>query len=126
MTGVDKRRQAERRGRQAEILVAMRLRLKGWRKFAARYRHAFGEIDLIMVKPGELLFVEVKYTTSINDDDLEAVLPHHRQQQRIVNAAKGFLAEYPEHQNDEMQFVVALVRPYGRIRFIHDHFFDMF
>ena len=35
MTGVDKRRQAERRGRQAEILVAMRLRLKGWRKFAA-------------------------------------------------------------------------------------------
>jgi hypothetical protein len=25
----------------------------------------------------------------------------------------------------EMRFVVALVRPYGRIRFIEDHIFDM-
>ncbi len=126
MTNLDKRRQAERRGRQAEILVAMRLRLKGWHKIAARYRNSYGEIDLIMGKSQRLLFVEVKYTTSLSDDALETVLPQPRQQQRIVNAAKGFLAEYPKHQNDEMQFVVALVRPYGRIRFIHDHFFDMF
>jgi len=126
MTGLEKRRQAERRGRQAETLVAMRLRLKGWRKLAARYRNSFGEIDLIMSKPQRLLFVEVKYTTSISDDALEAVLPSPRQQKRIINAAKGFLAEYPDHQNDEMQIVVALVRPYGRIRFINDHFFGMF
>ena len=54
MTGLEKRRQAERRGRQAETLVAMRLRLKGWRKLAARYRNSFGEIDLIMSKPQRL------------------------------------------------------------------------
>ena len=126
MTNSQKRRKAESRGRHAETFVAMRLRLKGWRKLASRYRNAYGEIDLIMGKPHQLLFVEVKYTSTTSDDMLETVLPQPRQQQRNVNAAKGFLAENPDHQNDEMRIVVALVQPYGRVRFIDDLFFDTF
>jgi putative endonuclease len=126
MTSPQKRRKAERRGRQAETLVAMRLRLKGWSKLASRYRNAYGEIDLIMRKPHQLLFVEVKYTSATSDETLETVLPQPRQQQRIVNAAKGFLAENPDYHNDEMRIVVALVQPYGRLRFIDDLFFDTF
>ena len=122
MTPPHKRRQAEKRGRQAEQLVSWRLWLKGWTPLARRYRCAYGEIDLIMGKTGRLLFVEVKYTTTNRDDRLEAILPRPHQQQRITNAARYFLAENPARAEDEMAFVVALVSRFGRIRFIYDDF----
>ena len=122
MTPPHKRQKAERRGRQAEQLVSWYLWLKGWTPLATRYRCAYGEIDLIMGKSGRLLFVEVKYTTASHDNQLETVLPRPHQQQRITNAAKYFLAENPSRAEDEMAFVVALVRRWGRIRFIYDDF----
>ena len=122
MTPPHKRQKAERRGRQAEQLVSWYLWLKGWTPLATRYRCAYGEIDLIMGKKGRLLFVEVKYTTASHDNQLETVLPRPHQQQRITNAAKYFLAENPARAEDEMAFVVALVRRWGRIRFIYDDF----
>ena len=120
MTPPHKRQKAEKRGRQAEQLVSWYLWLKGWTPLATRYRCAYGEIDLIMGKKGRLLFVEVKYTSAT--DQLETILPRPHQQQRITNAAKYFLAENPARAEDEMAFVVALVRRWGRIRFIYDDF----
>ena len=118
----NKRQKAEKRGRQAEQLVSWYLWLKGWTPLATRYRCAYGEIDLIMGKKGRLLFVEVKYTATNRADQLETILPRPHQQQRITNAAKYFLAENPSRAEDEMAFVVALVRRWGRIRFIYDDF----
>lgn len=116
---------AEKRGRMADKLVALRLRLNGWKPLKLRYRCPYGEIDLIMQKPGKLLFVEVKYTSQASDDELEKVLPQARQQRRIYDTAQHFLSTYPELSQVEMQLFIALVRPYGRIKFIDGHFFDM-
>ena len=118
------RQTAEKQGRMAEHLVAFRLRCKGWRMLQSRYRSAYGEIDLIIQKPQRLLFVEVKYTSQTDDDALEQILPASRQRRRIYDTANYFLSEHPAMSLYEMRFVVALVRPYGRIRFIEDHFFD--
>ena len=108
-----------------EHLVAFRLRRKGWRMLQSRYRSTYGEIDLIMQKPERLLFVEVKFTSQTSDDALEQILPASWQRQRIYSSANYFLSEYPAISLYEMRFVVALVHPNGRIRFIEDHFFDM-
>ena len=116
---------AEKRGRMAEKIVALRLRLNGWKTLKSRYRCPYGEIDLIMQKPSKLLFVEVKYTSQASNDELEKVVPQARQQRRIYDTAQHFLSKYPELSQVEMQLVIALVRPYGRIQFIGGHFFDM-
>ena len=47
-------------GRRAEGLVADRLRSQGWRIVARNVRTRFGEIDLIGLDRGVLVFVEVK------------------------------------------------------------------
>ena len=119
------RQTAEKRGRMAEHLVAFRLRCKGWRMLQSRYRSAYGEIDLIMQKPERLLFIEVKFTSQTSHDAIEQVLPSPRQRRRIYDSANYFLTEQPDMHQYEMRFTVALVRPYARIQFIDDHFFDM-
>jgi putative endonuclease len=120
-----RRQNAEKNGRLAEKLVAIRLRFKCWYLLKSRYRCPYGEIDLIMQKPEKLLFVEVKFTNQTKDDALEQILPSLRQRRRIYNSANYFLSEQPDMKEYEMGFVVALVRPYARIQFIDDHFFDM-
>ncbi len=58
--GQKRRRAAEKRGRWAEVLAELALRLKGYRILERRYRTRLGEIDLI-AKRGEIIaFVEVK------------------------------------------------------------------
>ncbi len=59
-----KRQQAERRGRSAETLAAMYLRLKGWRILARRARVAGGEVDLVARRGNVLAFIEVKARAS--------------------------------------------------------------
>ncbi len=54
------RRQAERRGRGAETLAAMFLRLKGWRILARRARVPGGEVDIVARRGRTVAFVEVK------------------------------------------------------------------
>lgn len=54
------RRDAERRGRRAESLAALWLRLKGWRILARRARVPGGEVDIVARRGRTLAFVEVK------------------------------------------------------------------
>ena len=55
-----KRQEAEKRGRGAETIAALYLRLKGWRILARRARVPGGEVDLIARRGRTLAFVEVK------------------------------------------------------------------
>lgn len=119
---LSEKRQAEKKGRRAEALVAWRLQLGGWKILARRFRSPYGEIDLVAAKPGRLMVVEVKYTSRLDDDMLEAVFPTIHQQRRIVSATRHFIATRPELSGHEINFGVALVRPWGRIRFIFDQF----
>lgn len=54
------RRRAERRGRFSELAAAFWLVLKGYRVVARRYRTHAGEIDIVAMKGGLAVFVEVK------------------------------------------------------------------
>ena len=54
------RQEAERRGRRAENLASLYLRLKGWRILARRARVPGGEVDIVARRGRTLAFVEVK------------------------------------------------------------------
>jgi putative endonuclease len=81
---------------------------KGYHVLAKRFRTPHGEIDIIARKRGLLAFVEVKARATL-DDAAYAVTP--RQQQRIINAAQGWLAAHPEHAEFELRFDAILIAP---------------
>ena len=95
-------------GLSAESKAAALLVAKGYRILAKRFRTPQGEIDIVARKRELLAFVEVKARASL-DDAAYAVTP--RQQQRIINAAQGWLVAHPEHAEFEMRFDVVLVAP---------------
>ena len=87
------RRRAWRRGRTAEGLAVLLLRLKGWRVLARRYRTPVGEIDIIARRGRTLAFVEVK---ARDGAATAAEAAARRQRGRIERAARWFLAHHPE------------------------------
>jgi putative endonuclease len=78
------RQAAEQRGRNAESLAALMLRLKGYRILARRLRTPSGEIDLLARRGNLVIIVEVK-ARATRDEALAALSP--RQQQRLAAAA---------------------------------------
>jgi putative endonuclease len=106
------RRHAERRGRMAETLCILRLRLTGWRVLSRRLAGArgtgAGEIDIVARRGRVLAFIEVK-TRASRIDGLEAVTV--RQQQRIARAADAFLAHRQDLGSLDVRFDVMIVGP---------------
>ena len=56
----NKRLNAEKRGRRAELFAAIALQLKGYRIRARRFKTKAGEVDLIAQKGDLIVLVEVK------------------------------------------------------------------
>ena len=105
---VAQRRAAERRGRGAERLAALLLRLKGYRSRAQGFRLPIGEIDLIARRGGIIAFVEVKRRGTMISA-IESI--SHRQRRRIAHAAEAFVAGRPELAPLSHRFDVVLVAP---------------
>jgi putative endonuclease len=107
------RQTAERRGRWAEALCRLHLRLTGWSVIGQRHRQArgtgAGEIDIIARRGHVLAFIEVK-ARETGDAALEAVSTS--QQERISRGAAAFLAAHPQHADCTMRFDVMAVRPW--------------
>lgn len=99
---------AERRGRRAETLAALWLRLKGYRILARRYRTPVGEVDLIARRGRALAFVEVKARRDLATA-LEAV--GRRQRERTLRAALLFLARNPGAAECDLRFDIVVIRP---------------
>ena len=99
---------AFRTGLSAESRAAAYLMAKGYRILAKRFRTPYGEIDLVAKKRNLLAFVEVKARGSL-DEAAYAVTP--RQQQRIIDAAQGWLMAHPEHAEFELRFDAILIAP---------------
>ena len=99
---------AFRTGISAESRAAAYLMAKGYRILAKRYRTAHGEIDLVARRRNLIAFVEVKARATL-DDAAFAVTP--RQQQRIIDAAQGWLVAHPEHAEFELRFDAMLIAP---------------
>ncbi|MEE9271885.1 MAG: YraN family protein [Robiginitomaculum sp.] len=63
----DKRKLAEKRGRRAESLAVVFLRLKGYRVLEVRYKTAQGEIDIIARRKNLLIIIEVKSRDNLEE-----------------------------------------------------------
>lgn len=99
---------AFRTGISAESRAAAFLMAKGYRILAKRYRTPHGEIDIVARRRSLIAFVEVKARASL-DEAAYAVTP--RQQQRIIDAAQGWLVAHPEHAEFELRFDAMLIAP---------------
>ena len=80
-------------GISAESRAAGYLIAKGYRILARRFRTPHGEIDIVARRRNLIAFIEVKARASL-DEAAFAVTP--RQQQRIIDAAQGWLAAHPD------------------------------
>ncbi len=103
-----KRRQAYRRGHQAEWLAAIMLQLKGYRIAARRYKTPVGEVDLIARKKDLIVFVEVKARSS-HQTALDSV--NTTTQRRIDAAAMWWLGRQPDAGQLNWRFDVITVAP---------------
>jgi len=72
---------------------------------ARRWRSAVGEIDLVVQRRQQLVFVEVKWRQFRYKDQL---LPAH-QPHRLIRAATAFLAQYPEFSRFDCRFDLIIV-----------------
>ena len=112
-----RRRQAERRGRIAELLCRSHLRLCGWRILARDWRCPVGEIDILARRGGVLAVIEVKQRRDF-DTAVTAIAP--RQRRRIARAAEVFLTGRPDLTDLAMRFDVMLVAAWRLPRHLHD------
>jgi putative endonuclease len=76
------------KGHKGEALAAWYLRLKGYQILKRRYKMKVGEADIVALKKGMVVFVEVKARGTV-EEGLEAITAHQRK--RITNAAKYFM-----------------------------------
>jgi putative endonuclease len=103
------RQLAFRLGLSAEARAAVLLMAKGYRIVARRWKSPVGEIDLVVRRGRLLVFVEVKARPHA-DEAAEAVTD--RQQQRIIAAAKAWLARHPRDHDRYIRFDAVLVAPW--------------
>lgn len=100
-----------RDGLRAELIAEIILRLKGYRIIARRYKTPMGEIDIVARRGKLVAFVEVKFRRSM-PEALESLTPSMKN--RIVNAARHFIAAYPVYGDYGMRFdLFALTGPFS-------------
>jgi putative endonuclease len=104
------REAAEKRGRGAETLAAMWLRLHGWRILARRARVPGGEVDIIARRRRTLAFVEVKARAT---QDAAAMSLDAWRLRRVVTAAERLAPRYLK-AGDELRIDAIFIVP-GRL-----------
>lgn len=105
-----KRQAAEKRGRSAERIAALWLRLFGWRILAKRARVRGGEVDLIARRGRTIAFVEVKARSSSES----AAFALDRYRLRRVASAAEILAPRFMRSGDELRIDAIFIVP-GRL-----------
>src|SRR5262249_48675895 len=80
----------------------------GYAIAARRFKSPVGEVDIVARRGAELLFVEVKARSRLDDAAL-SVTP--RQRRRVVAAAEAWLAQHPGDRPCEIRFDVIPVPP---------------
>lgn len=93
-------------GKRAEESVHKYLKKQGLKSIAKNYLCKAGEIDLIMMDQGTLVFIEVKYRSRANYGSSAAQVTLSKQQ-KLEKAALRFLAENVQYQSLPCRFDVA-------------------
>lgn len=104
----DARKRAEQKGRRAETLCAIALRLKGYKILETRAKLPGGEIDLVAVSGDVIAFIEVKARQS-EADALHAITP--QSQKRILRASAQWMARHTQFADHGWRFDAMLVAP---------------
>ena len=73
-----------------------------------RYKTKVGEIDVIMLRRRELVFIEVKARQKGMHENIISI----GQQKRLIRAAEFFITKHKNYSNYNLRFDLALVRPY--------------
>lgn len=101
------RHEADRRGREGEAEAAVWLAAQGWRGVAERVKTKAGEINLIVRRPGLVVFVEVKWrarAASLADAIDE------RRLSRVAAAAESVMHRYAG-EGEDVRIDVILLAP---------------
>ena len=104
------RQEAERRGRIAETIAGLWLRLHGWRILAGRVRVRGGEVDLIARRRKIVAFIEVK---ARSDDNAAGFALDEYRLRRVAVAAERLAPRYVR-AGDDMRIDAIFVVP-GRL-----------
>lgn len=104
-------------GQAAEYATLRHYTRDGYRVVAERWRSPAGEIDLIVERGGEYVFVEVK-SSSTHARAAEMLSP--RQIARIVASAEVFVGGLPRRSQTPMRFDVALYDRSGALEIVQN------
>ena len=104
-------------GLAAEEQVAAHYLRRGHALAARRWRGSGGEIDLVMRKGRDIVFVEVKKAGSLHDAAFRLA---PRQVQRLQEAGAEFLATEPLGLNTPARLDLALVGGRGEIEIVEN------
>ncbi len=100
------------RGHFAEKIAMLFLMGKGYRPICLNYTvgrgTGAGEVDLIMKRGNTLIFVEVKYRSTLAKA-LEAITPEN--QMRVARTSAVFLARNPRYQYCQIRYDAVVMSP---------------
>lgn len=113
------RRAARNRGRRAETIAALWLRLKCYAILARGYATREGEIDIIAQRGRTIVFVEVK-ARATREAALAAITPEKTR--RMARAARRWLAHHPAARRCALRGDALLLTPGRRPRHLEDAF----
>jgi putative endonuclease len=85
------------------------LRQRGWHLLARRWRCRWGELDLVVGKPGRILLVEVKGRQRRGADGWGVASLGPAKRRRLARAWSCWLAEHPVQALASLEAVCALV-----------------
>lgn len=105
-------------GAKAERTVRASLRGDGWTILATNWRGGGGELDVVALRDGRLLVVEVKARKRPNVA-LSALTRTKRR--RLTAAVEAFLVAHPNVDFDEISFSVAILVQ-DQLEWWHDAF----
>jgi len=102
------------KGQRAEELALRYLQRRGLRLIARNYRCRVGEIDLVMMKSGVVVFVEVRSRASPAFLNPKQTVDW-RKQQRLARVAAWFLRSHRNFAGLPVRFdVVSVIAPNSR------------
>jgi putative endonuclease len=107
-----RRTTTRRQGDWAEQRALRLLRQRGWRLLARQWQCRWGELDLVLAKPGQperILVVEVKGRRRCGPDGWGRGAVHRRKRLRLEQSWQCWLASEPQWAEASVELVLALV-----------------
>lgn len=96
------------KGVMGEATAAAHLINQGMQLLTRRYRSPYGEIDLVLLDGDVLVFAEVKTREHGNVFNAQAAVTPFKQK-RLVQTARCYLGEHPDHAARTIRFDVVTV-----------------